>query len=156
MSDICERSDCANCQRVDLEVLDRNSTKLVTYIGEYVVITVGAPEFDDMRIRMLWKLGAASLPAYITLVGYLGSDKVSIAESIELVEEDDFYRFWIRHDSATAILDEHKGVVAAMNAGLVDLHRGRGEEFFNERDLNAERMQQEAIASLEGRMDDLD
>jgi len=137
MMDACNLPSCYSCNRIDSDTLNENSSSLVTYVDEYAVVTTSCPEFDSQPAYMAYSLGYCEVEnAYITMVVYLGDKNATLKQSYQLVEDDDFYRYWVRHNEFDNLEEAHDMVVTSLKDGLIDVSQGRGKEFFAERDEN--------------------
>lgn len=146
--DDCTDPKCGTCNRVNIESLDVSGTGLTTYYGEYAVVTRQAPELDAPGCMAAYRLGLIKHPAYITIVGFVGCEEASVNESIWIVEDSDFYRYWVRHDNPDNLEDAHQMVVASIKDGLIDITQSRGDEYMKERDDNLDRLKREAKEAI--------
>jgi hypothetical protein len=148
MMDACNLPSCFSCNRVDQEEIGETTRSLVTYHNEFAVITTQAPELDSEPAYMSWMLGFCELKnQYMTLVVHLGDEKASLKQSSQLVDDDDFYRYWVRHNNFDNLLEAHQMVVSSLKNGLIDVSQGRGVEFFEERDANLYEMKSQVAQS---------
>lgn len=144
----CNLPSCYSCNRVDQLKLDEDTYSLVTYHEEYAVITTAAPELDSPPAALAYSLGFCKMDnAYITMAVYLGDKKATLKQSYQIVEDDDFYRYWSRHDDVDNLSEAHSMVVEGLKSGLIDVSVGKGKEFFEERDANLLKMKSEVASS---------
>lgn len=145
----CNLPSCYSCNRVDQLELNDDTTSMVTYLGEYAVVTSGALELDSAPAALAFAMGYCTLEnAYITTVVYLGDEKASLKQSYYLVEDDnEFYRYWTRHDDLDNLKEAHQMVVEGVKSGLIDVSVGRGDEMLKERDASLLRMKAETAKS---------
>jgi hypothetical protein len=146
---LCDDAGCAGCSRVSVESLDENPKMLVTYLGEYAVVTDEVPELKVPGCLACFLLGLIKLDQYMTAVVYLGSDSASLNESIVSVGDEDFYRYWVRHNDPDNIEEAHRMVVQSFKSGLIDASTPRGVEYIAERDANLVRLRSEASKRLD-------
>ena len=121
----CTDSNCGTCTRQDVAVLD-DRVHLVNYVGKYVVQTMMAPEVQIPMVGLGILLAPEGdkkkdFPIYFTLVGFLGDESASVADSKLLVEEDDFMVWYQRHNDDEKIKDVHAMVVDGVKSGTLDL-----------------------------------
>lgn len=148
MMDACNLPSCYSCNRVDQTEINESTTSLVTYHGEYAVITTAGPELDSQPAAIAFAMGMCTMEnVYITNVVYLGDENATLKQSYQLVEDDDFYRYWVRHDDVDNLKNAHDMVVDSLKDGLIDVSVGRGKEFFEERDANLLKMKAQTASS---------
>lgn len=144
----CNLPSCYSCNRVDQTEINENTSSLVTYVGEYAVITTACPELDSAPAAMAYAMGYCELEnVYITMVVYVGDEKATLKQSYQLVEDDDFYRYWTRHNDLDNLKDAHAMVVEGVKSDWLDVSVGKGKEFFEERDANLLKMKAATAAS---------
>lgn len=147
-TDACNLPSCYSCNRVDQTELSETTYSLVTYLGEYAVITTTAPELDSEPAALALSMGFCKLEnMYITMVVLLGDENATLKQSCQLVEDDDFYRYWTRHDNYDNLSEAHAMVVGGVKSEWLDLSQGKGKEFFEERDANLLKMKRELAES---------
>lgn len=132
----CTESQCGTCTRQDVAVLD-DRVHLVNYIGKYVVQTMMAPEVNLPQVGLGILLAPEGdkkkdFPIYFTLVGFLGEDTASVADSRLLVDEDDFMVWYQRHNDDSRIKDVHAMVVDGVKSGTLDLSNPITTDMLNE------------------------
>jgi hypothetical protein len=132
----CTDSNCGTCTRQDVAVLD-DRVHLVNYVGKYVVQTMMAPEVQIPMVGLGILLAPEGdkkkdFPIYFTLVGFLGDESASIADSKLLVEEDDFMVWYQRHNDDEKIKDVHAMVVDGVKSGTLDLSTAISTDKLNE------------------------
>lgn len=115
MSENCGREDCGICVREDVFTWGDGMCHIVTYIGDYVVITTGAPEHDTI-VGLLY---SDQIPEFITLVGYVGEG--SVKESEKTVSSGDYPRWVIRHDDFENGPEMHDMVYEGVRDQLIDV-----------------------------------
>lgn len=148
--DICfDGDDCAIHNRIDQIELDDTTEKLISYVGEYAVVTEVAAETVTPGARMAIMLGLV-VPEnmYRTTVGYLGSKENSLHDSKEDVTDDDFYRYWVSHNDTDNLLTAHLMVVDGVSNGVIDLSEPKGKEYAAELQSISDAMREKAIASM--------
>ena len=146
--DACNLPSCYSCNRVDQEELNDSTISLVTYQGEYAVMTTACPEFDSPPAYLAYSLGMCTVEnAYITMVVLLGDERATLKQSYQLVSDDEFYRYWVRHNNIDNLKGAHDMVVSSLKDGLIDVSQGRGKEFFEERDANLLKMKSDMTQS---------
>ena len=131
----CTESECGVCTRQDVDVLD-DRVHLVNYIGKYVVQTMMAPEVGMPQVGLAMLLAPEGdkrkeFPIYLTLVGLVGEESASIADSKILVAEDDFMVWYERHNDDQKVRDVHQMVVDGVKSGTLDLSSGIPAEEFD-------------------------
>lgn len=132
----CTEAECGTCTRQDVAVLD-SRVHLVNYVGEYVVQTMMAPEIEIPMVGLGILLAPEGdkkkdFPIYFTLVGFLGNESASIADSKLLVKEDDFMVWYQRHNDDDKIMDVHEMVVDGVKSGTLNLSTPITTAQFNE------------------------
>lgn len=121
----CSEPECGICTRQDVDVLD-GRVHLVNYVGKYVVQTMMAPEIEMPQVGLAMLLAPAGdkrkeFPIYLTLVGFLGDEDASTADSKLLVSGDEFMRFYERHNDDRRVRETHAMIVESVQNGLLDL-----------------------------------
>jgi hypothetical protein len=115
----CELPECGNCQRKDVCHIDDYRVNIVTYVGEYVVSTIVAPELKDKLVQALQMMGITQIPTFVILVGYVGEG--SIEDSKTTVPDDQFIRWLDRHSNIASLKENHDMVVDMVRNGVLDL-----------------------------------
>lgn len=118
MAECFDGDQCPIHYRNDAARITDNDVFIVTYVGDYAVTTVVAPELRDPIVAMAFAVGIVSIPALITVVGYVGEG--SIEQSKTDVPDDEYMRFFQRHEVAGA-KDAHDVVVSMVKDDLLDL-----------------------------------
>ncbi len=126
--ELCNEPNCGVCVRQDVSAWDDEYARLVTYVGDYVVLTAVAPELDS-TVGLLTILSGGFIPEFLTIVGYVGSG--SIAESNGSVTECEFTRFALRHDDFDKGVDVHDMIVEGVENRLIEVERILSEEEMN-------------------------
>lgn len=149
MNEKCSNDFCSIHYRVDqLEINDDTET-LISYIGEYVVVTGVAPEVATSGAMMSMMLGIISPEnMYVTYVGWLGSETNSIQDSIEEVDTHDYFRFWQRHDDVDNLLEVHQMIVSSVKEELIDLGTPQGDQYQDECNKIAEELRMQALNNM--------
>lgn len=134
MEEYCNEPNCGTCVRRDVDEIN-DTVNLVNYVGEYVIQTRMAPECDIAQVALMLAFGGPELedfPIYFTLVGHVGDESASIADSRILVDDGTFLRWYQRHNDDDAVRDAHQIVVEAVRAGSLDLSTPVTMEAFRE------------------------
>lgn len=115
----CNLPGCGNCTRQDICNIDDYHVSIITYVDDYVVTTIVAPELKDRLIQTLQMMGITQIPTFATIVGYVG--KGSIEDSKADVPDDQFIRWMDRHSDVEGVKDAHDMVVDMTRSGVLDL-----------------------------------
>lgn len=147
--DSCSNDFCSVHYRVDQLEIDDYTEKLISYVGEYVVVTEVAPEIvtpGAMTAMMLGLINPENM--YVTHVGWLGSEDNSINDSLVDVDMDGYFRFWQRHDDVDKLKDVHLMVASSIKDGLIDLDTPKGDEYQAECNKIAEGLKMQALNNM--------
>lgn len=124
MNNGCDQSECGVCIRRDVAVFD-SRVHIVTYVGEYAVQTMMAPEMESPTVALALILGQGTVlddfPVYVTVVGFVGDENASIEDSKLLVAQDEYLRWFQRHNDDQGVISAHEAVVQSVRDGLLDL-----------------------------------
>lgn len=118
----CGDVNCGFCDRNDVSVITDTTVRIVTYVGEYCVQTMEAPELMDPMIDVLQTFGVTKFPPYVTTVCYLGKE-LSLGSSVGVVPDSELVRFMERHNSKVLVKDAHDMVVSSVKDGTLDLSK---------------------------------
>lgn len=135
--DYCTEPECPNCTRNDAHILTDERVDIVTYVGQYVVQTVMAPETANPLIALAIAMAGPDdklydYPIFITTVGFLGDEHASISDSKFLVADDDFMRFYERHNNTEMLSETHRLVAEMVKEDYLDLSSPISHQQFNE------------------------
>jgi hypothetical protein len=115
----CKDEQCGVCVRRDMNVVTDYEIQIVTYVGDYVVMTGVSPELADPMIGMLQSLGIVKIPALTLVIGYVGED--SVGDSKTTVPDEEFVRYIARHDNVDDPKGPHDMLVEELKAGTLDV-----------------------------------
>src|SRR5258708_19573191 len=73
--ELCYETNCGVCVRQDVSAWDDEYARLVTYVGDYVVLTAVAPQLYS-TVGLLTLLSGGFIPEFLTIVGYVGSGSI--------------------------------------------------------------------------------
>lgn len=145
----CKNDVCPFHTRTDNVELNEMTSELVTYVGEYAVVTDTAPEVKSDAVNLAVMLGLLKPKnRYVTFVAYLGGDEGTLS-SADDIPSPEFYRYWVRHNDENNLLDAHQMVVDSLRADLLDVSKGVGDEYFKSCDDAAEELYQQASAKAD-------
>lgn len=121
--------ECPIHHRIDSEVMndDEESGRIVTYVGEFVVITSDNPDFEDpiMLLRILTNSISAEKipPMYETCVMRVGEGAMADLRTLSSDEQWDSIRFVEKHDSWENFKSAHEMVVNGVKGGDIDVSK---------------------------------
>lgn len=124
----CPKGDeCAVHHRNDEEYLedDVEFGRIITYVGDYCVITSDNPELDNPLTLIRLALGLFApdnVPdAYETSVLYVGEGALADLRSLDLDGQRASIRFVQRHNQWKNFKEAHNVVVNGVRDGLIDV-----------------------------------
>lgn len=122
--------NCAIHHRVDEEIMDDEAEggRIVTYLGDYVVITSDNPDYEDPRL--LFRILTNSIkpedlpPLYETCVLHVGPEG-SMADLRKLDDDAQWnaVRFVEQHNSWVNFKNAHELVVNGVKGGDIDVSK---------------------------------
>lgn len=128
VEDCPQGDECAIHHRVDEVMTDDviEFGRLITYVGDYCVITTDNPEMENpvtLAKLMLGQITTAQLPdIYETSVLYVGPEgTLSDLKPLDHSAKLDRIRFEQTHDSWKNFRPAHESVVSSVSEGLLDL-----------------------------------
>jgi hypothetical protein len=111
--------------RIDDEYIDEESkyARLITYVGDYVVITEDNTALGSPVALIGYILGGpqAALPQYETSVVYVGSGVIGDVETTEQYRKA--LRYAKTHDDWDAVPVEHSSTVIMLHQDLIDVSK---------------------------------
>ena len=125
----CPQGDeCPVHFRVDDELIDEEVEfgRLISYVGEYCVVTTDNPELENPLLLLRMVMGQVTdkdlPPLYETTVLYVGTEG-ALASLRDASKETrrDAIRFIQQHESWKNFKGAHTTVVEAVEKGLIDL-----------------------------------
>jgi hypothetical protein len=115
----CKDEQCGVCVRRDMNVVTDYEVQIVTYVGDYVVMTGLSPELQDPMIAMLQQIGIVSIPTLALVIGYVGEG--SVGDSKVTVPDEEFVRYIARHSNVDDPKGPHDMLVEELKAGTLDV-----------------------------------
>lgn len=116
---------CSIHFRVDEETINNDAEfgRLITYVGEYMIMTTDNPDIQDPRMILKILTGKLDdLPqVYETCVMRVGDGALADIRSLDAEGRRDALRFVQKHDSWENFKNAHEAVVQAVKDGLIDL-----------------------------------
>lgn len=126
----CPQGDeCAIHHRNDEEVIDEEAEfgRLITYVGDYVVITSDNPDLDNPILLLKLAVGLVKPedipPTYETCVIHVGSGTVADLRALGKSEQLSSIRFVQQHDDWGNFKDAHSVVVNGVKEELIDVSK---------------------------------
>lgn len=127
--DPCPQGDkCAVHHRIDESIIDNDTEfgRLITYTGDYVVITTDNPELESPVTLLKLVLGQLTPdtlpPIYETTVVYVGAEgALADIRKLSAEERRQAIRFIQKHDDWSNFQDAHNVVLNGVKEGLLDL-----------------------------------
>lgn len=111
----CTETDCAVHNRVDRAVFDDGMVwYIITYVGEYAVVTRENPVLADPLLAISAALAGHKVDLLVTAVQYVKDDTVGGAEDFDL-------RWILFHDSDELAQATHDRIVERVKSGDIDL-----------------------------------
>lgn len=120
--------DCAVHFRVDEEFVDEDSryARLITYVGEYVVLTEDNHVLTGPAALLDLLLGGVATtvpPQYETSIFFVGEGAVGDIGGNSFDEVGRALRYAKTHNDWEAVPAEHYATVSALKAGLIDVSK---------------------------------
>jgi len=115
----CSEPTCGVCVRRDMNLVTDYDIQIVTYVGDYVVMTGISPELQDPMIGMLQSMGIVQIPALTLVIGYVGEG--SVGDSKDTVPDEEFVRYMARHSNVDDPKGPHDMLVEELKAGTLDV-----------------------------------
>jgi hypothetical protein len=119
--------DCPVHFRVDDEYYDEEQqyARLITYHGEYVVVTEDNHELDNPAVFLKLLLGGLAVrpSRYETLVYHVGEGTIGDLSEKDVEHRRNSVRYSKKHDSYKDVHDEHTVVVIELAEGLIDVSK---------------------------------
>lgn len=127
----CPQGDeCAVHHRNDEEVIDDDSQfgRMITYVGEYVVVTTDNPELESPVTILKMVLGQLTPdtlpPLYETCVVHVGTEGVlADVRKFSSEERREAIRFIQKHDSWENFQEAHKAILEGVERNFLDLSK---------------------------------
>jgi hypothetical protein len=124
----CLQGDvCPIHHRVDEVYLDEEYeyARLITYVGEYVVLTDDNPAASSAvaLVKMLFGGPAAHLPTWETAVYWVGDGTLSDLLLEDFDERSKGLRYAETHDDWEHVSGIHETIVEGVRAGLIDVSK---------------------------------
>lgn len=125
----CCKDDCAVHNRVDHSFMDDEEKfgRIITYVGEYAVITGDNPEcYNPFRVlaELMGGKKPAPIDAYETIVVHVGDGVLGDLKTDDGIALDKAIRFLQTHDSWENFESAHEAVVDGVYHGLIDVSKG--------------------------------
>lgn len=124
----CPMGDaCAIHHRNDEETLDDDEEfgRLITYVGDYMVVTSDNPDLEDPRVMLRILLGlynADNAPAlYDTTVLKVGEGAMADLRALSREDQKRSIRFVQQHNEWANFKAAHEAVVQGVRDGLINL-----------------------------------
>lgn len=123
----CPQGDaCAIHHRNDEEIIDEEIEfgRIITYTGEYVVITTDNPELENPIFLLKMILGQADLPdLYETCVIHVGDGSLADLRALDKDAQRQSIRFVQKHSEWKNFKDAHVVVVNGVREDLIDVSK---------------------------------
>ena len=126
----CPQGDeCPVHFRVDEEYLDVTGqyARLISYVGDYVVITDDNPALMSPAFLVKLLLGQTSKadipPRFTTGIFKVGEGVIGDLSHKPVEEKKEAFRYSEAHDVWEAVTSTHNNVVAFLEAGLIDVSK---------------------------------
>lgn len=126
----CPQGDqCAVHFRVNEVYFDQDQqyARLITYVGEHVVVTEDNHEMESPSFLIKIVLGLVKKgdlpPRWETSVIYVGDGALADLTGKSLEERRKAFRYLSKHDDWDLISEAHHTVVSALEAGLIDVSK---------------------------------
>lgn len=131
----CPQGDaCAVHHRSDEEIIDNEIEfgRIITYVGDYVVITTDNPELENPLLlarMLLGQIKSEDIPqVYETCVIHVGDGTLADVRTLDKDERNNSVRFIQKHDEWGNFKDAHSVVVNGVKGGLIDVSKPAAEE----------------------------
>ena len=128
-AEACPQGDaCGVHFRVDEEAfeVDELWARLITYVGEYVVVTDDNHQLENPATILqilLGKVKPGSLPRWETTVYLVGEGTISDLSGSDIETRKNSVRYTNTHDKWDEIKDQHTAVVVMLESGLIDVSK---------------------------------
>lgn len=113
--------------RVDDEYFDDDQlyARLITYHGEYVVVTEDNHEMDNPAVFLKLLLGGTKVipPRFETIVYHVGEGTIGDLSDKDVEHRRKSVRYSKKHDSYKGVKDEHTLVVTELVEGFIDVSK---------------------------------
>ena len=114
--------------RVDEEAfeVDELWARLITYVGDYVVVTDDNHKLDDPSVIisiLLGKVAPGSIPRWETTVYLVGEGTISDLSASDKETRKNSVRYTSTHDKWDEIKDQHTAAVVMLESGLLDVSK---------------------------------
>lgn len=100
--------------------------RLITYHGDYVVVTEDNHEMDNPAVFLKFLLGGTSMvlpPRFETIVYHVGEGTIGDLSDKDVEHRRKSVRYSKKHDSYKGVKDEHTLVVAELVEGFIDVSK---------------------------------
>lgn len=124
-----EGLDCPVHFRVDSVLFDESMhyARLITYVGEYAVVTEDNHKLDDPMIMVKILMGRIKKedlpPRWETAIFVVGTGTLGELSDRSIEERRDALRYLATHDDWKALEGTHSVTVAALEQGLIDVSK---------------------------------
>lgn len=120
--------DCPIHFRVDEEYFEDGAlyARMITYMGDYVVITEDNPELGSPNVILKAVLGTlkkGDVKPWETAVYHVGKGAIADIESLPVERQRETLRYSYKHDVWDRIRTEHEVVVFMLRDGLIDVSK---------------------------------
>lgn len=119
--------DCPVHFRVDedFEEPDYEYARLITYVGDYVVVTDDSPEVALPALIVQAALGilAALPPQWVTMIAFVGEGVLGDFADRSVEERRHATRYIHTHNKWEEVRSVHQSTVSALEAGLIDVSK---------------------------------
>jgi len=128
-AEACPQGDaCGVHFRVDEEAfeVDELWARLITYVGEYVVVTDDNHKLENPAVIvqiLMGKVKPGSLPRWETTVYLVGEGTISDLSASDIETRKNSVRYTNTHDKWDEIKDQHTAVVVMLESGLIDVSK---------------------------------
>lgn len=105
---------------------DREAGRVITYCGEYVVITCDNPDLDSLTTLMKLVLGLEKIDdiqLYETCVLHVGTGAISDLRKLCESEQRSAIRFIQKHSEWDNFKGAHETVLSGVTEGLIDVSK---------------------------------
>lgn len=121
--------ECAVHHRVDEEYIQESVkyARLITYTGEYAVVTEDNHIFDSPQFLIKALLGGITKeslpPRWETSIFHVGDGAIGDLAELPVEERGKSLRYAKTHDVWEAVKTEHSATVLALQGGLIDVSK---------------------------------
>lgn len=121
--------DCAVHFRVDEEYVDEDTkyARLISYVGDYVVITEDNHALSSPVALLQYVLGGFSVteypPQYETSIFHVGEGAIGDLQDRPVEEHGNALRYARTHNDWEAVLSEHYNTVSMLESGFIDVSK---------------------------------